>query len=157
MARTYTPEEKERALKLFADQGAAAAARETDIPRTTISRWASTSGVMSDRAEKTRVATEAAAVHAAAKREALKSASRERALDLIERMAHAHIEFVGKDGRREEIDKATAGACKDYAIAAGVLIDKAELLDGRATSRNEIRNIDQLDGEIERLLDGVGA
>lgn len=148
----YTDEQKREALKVYAEYGPAEAGRQTGIPRGTISQWARRAGVTDTRRKNTTEATKAAAEKAAKLRESLKLLSRERAVDLIERMTELHIEFVGKDGRREEIDRATAAACKDYAVAVGVLIDKAELLDGRATSRQETRNIDQMDREIERLL-----
>lgn len=148
----YTEEQKREALKLYREHGAAEAAKRTGIPRGTIAAWANKVGATTERLEKTRKATEAAADRAAKLREDLKLDCRDRAVDLIQRMTELHIEFVGKDGRREEIDRASAAACKDYAVAAGVLIDKAELLDGRATSRQETRNIDQMDREIERLL-----
>jgi hypothetical protein len=156
VATEYDDKQKAEALSLYAEHGPAEAGRRTGIPRTTISRWAGETGVRTDREAKTREATKAAAEKAAKLRETLKSNCRDRAVDLIHRMEEMHVEFVGKDGRREEVAKATAAACKDYAVAVGVLIDKAELLDGRATSRQETRNIDQMDREIERLLVGDG-
>jgi hypothetical protein len=61
MARTYyTAEQRTEALKLYAEAGPAEASRRTGIKRATISKWASRNGVSSDRADRTRKATEAA-------------------------------------------------------------------------------------------------
>lgn len=153
----YTEEQKREALKLYAEHGPAEAGRQTGIPRATISQWAKRSGVTVTRAKNVREATKAAADKAAELREKLKLDCRNRAVDLVGRMAEVETLFVGKDGERVQVDRATAIACKDLAVAAGVLIDKAELLDGRATSRQETRNVDQMDSEIEKLLGQMAA
>jgi hypothetical protein len=60
MARcNYTTEQRTEALKVYAEAGPAEASRRTGIKRATISKWASRHGVSSDRAERTRRATEA--------------------------------------------------------------------------------------------------
>lgn len=148
----YSQKARETALAIYRDQGPAAAAKETGINGGTIRKWASEAGVTDDREKRTQAAIEAAARDAAEKREKLKVECRTRALDLLERFNRSHEYFVGKDGDRVALDAPQAGDIKDYAIAIGVLIDKAELLDGRATSREEHRNVDQLDREIEQLM-----
>ena len=152
LRRKYTEEQKREALKLYAEHGPAEAGRQTGIPRATISQWAKRAGVTVTRAKNVQEATKAAAEKAAQLREKLKRDCRSRAVDLVERMAEVETLFVGKDGDRVTVDRATATACRELAVACGVLIDKAELLDGRATSRQETRNVDQMDREIERLL-----
>lgn len=153
----YSQNAKDTALAIYMDEGASVAAKETGISADTIRRWASRAGVSEDRAKSTQKATEQAAQDAALKREQIKVDCRNRAVDLIQRMSEEHTMFVGKDGRRVQIDRADASACREYAVAVGILIDKAELLDGRATSREEHRNVDQLDREIESLLAGADA
>lgn len=154
MARhSYTDEQKRKALELYRTDGPTAVQEQLGIPKSTVRQWARKAGVCTVRVAKTHAATEAAAADNAVHREALKLEARVRALDLIDRMERAHVEFVGKDGRRETLDKATATACREYAVAAGILIDKAELLDGRATGRMDFRNMDQIDRELERMLE----
>ncbi len=148
----YSKKARDTALRIYVEEGPAEAAKETGISRTTITTWANREGVTADRTKNTQKATEASAADAAAKREKLKVECRTRALDLLERFNRSHEYFVGKDGDRVALDAPQAGDIKDYAIAIGVLIDKAELLDGRATSREEHRNVDQLDREIEQLM-----
>jgi len=148
----YSKNARETALVIYKEQGPAEAAKQTGINGGTIRKWAVEAGVTEDRTKNTRKATEAAAADAARKREQIKLDCRNRAVDLINRMAEQHTMFVGKDGKRVEVDRADASACREYAIAVGILVDKAELLDGRATSREEHRNVDQLDREIDALL-----
>jgi hypothetical protein len=149
----YSKKARDTALKLYVEEGPAVAAKETGISSTTIRQWAKRSGVTEDREKRTQAMIEAAARDAAAKREKIKLECRRRALDLLERFDARHEYFVGKDGDRKHLDNPTAGDVKDYSIAIGVLIDKAELLDGRATDRTEHRSTDQLDREIEKLLE----
>lgn len=151
----YSQKARETALKLYAEGGAAFAAKGTGINGGTIAKWASQAGVTIDQQKRTQAATEAAVAAAAEKRETIKLECRAQALEILRRMGIAHEYFVGKDGNRAKLDLPQAGDMKDYAIAFGVLVDKAELLDGRATSRDEHRNVDQMDREIEQLLTGA--
>jgi hypothetical protein len=151
----YSKRARETALKIYVEDGPAVAAKETGISATTIRQWAKRSGVTDDRQKRTQAMIEAASRDAAEKRETIKLQCRRRALDLLERFDTRHEYFVGKDGDRAALDNPTAGDIKDYSIAIGVLIDKAELLDGRATDRTEHRSTDQLDREIEKLLESA--
>lgn len=153
----YSAKAKKEALRIYTEEGPGEAAKQTGISATTIRNWARRSGATVDREKRTQRATEAAAAAAAVKRERLKVECREKALELLDRFDRQHEYFVGKDGDRKALDNPQAGDIKDYAIAIGVLIDKAELLDGRATSREEHRSVDQLDREIDRLLSEVGS
>ena len=151
----YSKKARDTALRIYVEQGPAVAAKETGISSTTIRQWAKRSGVTEDREKRTQAMIEAAARDAAEKREKIKVECRTKALDLLGRMDCAHAYFVGKDGDQKQLDRPTASDVKDYAVALAVLIDKAELLDGRATDRTEHRTTDQLDREIEKLLEGA--
>lgn len=151
----YSKKARETALKLYVEEGVAAASNRTGIARQTIATWAKRAGVTDDAQKRTQAATVAAAAVAAEKREQLKVESRAMALEILRRMGIQHDYFVGKDGDRAKLDLPTAGDMKDYSIALGVLIDKAELLDGRATGRTETRSLDKVDDLISQLLDGV--
>lgn len=150
----YSKKARETALKLYVEDGPGAAAKETGISRSTISKWATRAGVADDRTKSTQKATEAAAAEAARQREQIKVECRRQALEMIRRLGIRHEYFVGKEGTRRDLDLPTASDVREYSVAIGVLIDKAELLDGRATDRTETRSVDQLDREIDKLLSG---
>ena len=90
MTRTkYTLEQRTEALKLYAEAGPAEASRRTGSKRGTISKWASRDGVSSDRAERTRKATEAARQSYAEGRARRSAALAQEADALIERLKDA--------------------------------------------------------------------
>jgi len=122
MARTYTPEQRARALGLYREGlPASEVARRTSIPRGTITRWASEGGVESARAEKTARATEAAKLSWERRRVQLADEEGAVAAGLLDRMRDA-----------------TPLETFNLARAHGILIDKAELLAGRATARLDV-------------------
>ncbi len=114
--RTYTPEQRAEALQLYETQGPKRAAKETGIPRNTITTWAQTAGVSSSRASKTRAASDALSADAARTRAeaALKAiVLADRLLDLLsERIA----------------DEAGDIPAKDLAVMFGIVSDKHRLL-----------------------------
>ena len=166
MARTYTPEQRARALGLYREGlPASEVARRTSIPRGTITRWASEGGVESARAEKTARATEAAKLSWERRRVQLADEEGAVAAGLLDRMRDA-----------------TPLDTFNLARAHGILVDKAEgLLAGRATARLDVpphvtpaearleleqlsrtlaarrdghdgASRDRMDGEIDRML-----
>ncbi len=52
----------------------------------------------------------------------------------------------------ERVEKAEPGEAKALATALAILVDKAELLSGRATERTEAGAAVNMDAEIERLI-----
>ncbi|MGK2947778.1 MAG: transposase [Acidimicrobiales bacterium] len=140
--RTYTDEQKAEALALYASHGAAETARLTGVPEGTLQSWAHRSGVATACNENRR-----------ANVEALKTKWAERRLVMVHEIgAVAHMALA-----QAEAAVAT-GACKDakdFATTMAILVDKAQLLSGEATSRTESRTTDQLDREIERLLEAT--
>ena len=79
----------------------------------------------------------------------------QRITDLLERINHKHIEFVGKDGRRETIDKATAQATRDYSVSVGILVDKLRLELGEVTDRTENVSKSDFGREVAELVEKV--
>lgn len=153
--RVYTPNQKARALKLYTEHGPAHASRQTGIPRATISKWASRGGVTVARNEKTRAATEAAVASRAVLRERARDLMAQRTVDLLERIEEPHLEFVGKDGRREVLEKAPGSATRDYAVSVGILIDKLRLELGEVTDRTERVSKSEFDREVAELVQKV--
>lgn len=66
--RTYTPEERDAALRLYEAEGTSAAAKQTGIPKSTIQSWARAAGVRTVRDENVRARVEAAQLDNAQRR-----------------------------------------------------------------------------------------
>ena len=79
----------------------------------------------------------------------------QRVVDLLERINQSHTEFVGKDGRREKLDTATAQATRDYSVSVGILVDKLRLELGEVTDRMENVSKSDFDREVAELVEKV--
>lgn len=126
--RTYTDEEKQRALALYETDGLAEAVLQTGIPKGTISSWGERAGLQTHGNEQT-----AAAV------EATKLRWEERRLTLAHEMGS--VAELALKVARENLE---AGKTRDAQAAAttmAILADKAQLLTGAATGRTESREL----------------
>lgn len=137
-ARTrYTPAQRQAALDLYLEHGAAVAGEKTGIKPETIRAWASKNGLGAFRSEKTRAAVEA--------KKLSYEEYRAEMLGLLEQVAttgaRKALEMVRDgDGKLSEVVGAFTRAIHDIA-----------LLEGRATERTE--QVGTVDAEIQRLLD----
>jgi len=122
--RTYTPEQREEALRLIAEVGPAEASRRLEIPAGTIRSWAWRHGVATPvpESERTRAATDAAKLSWAQRRLELGRETGAVASELLDRIREA----------------TKAADVRSLATAFGVVVEKAQLLDGAATERVEI-------------------
>lgn len=152
----YTDQQREAALAAYVEHGSAEAARRLDIPARTIRYWANQAELTQARAEKTEAAREMLALRHAEMREELRVRLLEKALDALDRMDATHIDYRGKDARKVEWDVAPAGAFKDYATGAAILIDKYRLEMGEHTARAEVTSETAIDAEVRRLVDELG-
>lgn len=120
--RAYTAEQREEALALYREHGAAEAARRTGVTAGTIRAWASRGDVATERAEHQRAHIEAARLRWEERRTT---------------MAHEIGETASRalDHVTTSIDSGKARDAKDYATTMAILVDKAQLLSGGATSR----------------------
>jgi hypothetical protein len=154
-APVRTEADRQNAIALAQQKGLAAAARETGIPRPTISRWMAAAGLVTNTSPRTAAAT-AAAIH---RRELLRARLDNKLLRmadrLLDRMNSPHVEFRGSDARKVVYPRAPAAAVQNYAVSAGILIDKYRLESGEATSRSESRDITGDDHEREALRDAI--
>jgi hypothetical protein len=140
MARvTYTREQRTEALTLYTELGPAEASRRTGIKRATISKWASRDGVSSDRAERTRKATEAARQSYAEGRARRSAALAEEADALIERLREANPVNAA------HLSRAIHLLIQDAAFEAN---------EPDSTER-EYPTPDEFDREVQELLDKV--
>lgn len=126
--RSYTDEDKAAALALYAEQGPTEVERQMGIPKATVASWAKRTGTRTVCIEKARARVEAAHL-----------AWEERRLDMADRIGTAaELALV-------QCENALAGIAgspsmrdaKDAATTMAILIDKAQLLTGAATSRQE--------------------
>ncbi len=158
MSRTYTDQERSEALGFYEEVGAADAARLCDfvVSAGTIRQWAHRAGMSRYSAEKTQAATEATRRRASERRAELQELLLSRAIDMLLRMDETHKDFRGKDAVAVFWDKAPAGAAKDYATAAAILLDKYRLEMGEHTDRTQMITIGAVDEAIERLTVQLG-
>jgi hypothetical protein len=140
--RIYTPEQREDALRLIADVGPAEASRRLEIPAGTTRSWAWRHGVATPvpESERTRAATDAAKLSWAQRRLELARETGAVASELLERMR----------------DATKAADVRSLATAFGVVVEKAQLLDGAATERVEISEADRRE-RVAALRDEVAA
>lgn len=138
----YTDEQRQQAVDLYTEHGTAEASRRTGIPRRTIRRWANQAGaVAAANTKETEAATRAARIQAAwgdyREQEALQAGG-----------------TAARARRRvaEALDAGDHQVIRAAAIAYGILIDKAELLSGRATERIESWSESELDRELRDLV-----
>lgn len=144
---TYTDDQKAEALALHLEHGTAEASRRTGIPSRTIIRWAGETGQTAQaNAEKTQAARAQGAQQVSAmwadyrSREAAAAGG---AAANARRAIHAAIEDGGTNYARD---------AKDLAVVYGILIDKAELLSGNATTRIETWAQTELDRDLRSLV-----
>lgn len=127
--RTYTDDEKAAALALYAEQGPTAVTDAMGIPKATVASWAKRTGTRTVCVEKARARVEAAHL-----------AWEKRRLEMADRIGHAAElalvqceNAIAGDGERSP----SMRDAKDAATTMAILIDKAQLLTGAATSRQE--------------------
>ena len=143
---TYTEDQRAEAVAMYREHGATHTATTLDIPRRTILDWAKKAGAVAQAdQEKTADARAVAAERVAAvwgdfrEDEALGAGSA--AVQLRQRLLTA----ATADMPEPQLIRACA-------TAYGILIDKAELLSGRATQRIETWAESELDDEIRGLV-----
>lgn len=142
MPRDYTPRERDDALALTGEHGAAEASRMTLIPAATLRSWTArathrASAVAPGVAENAPTGATPGATYA------------QRRAELPARLAEALGDAV--DRARDALRAGRARDARDFAVTAGILIDKLRLEEGRATARTEHATAD-LDAEVEQLL-----
>lgn len=163
MSKTrYTTAQREEALELYLDHGAAETARRTGIALGTLKSWASRSGVASAATETTAAAVEAHRLTVAERKVAL-------ARDLmgdIERLRGQLFEpcverkVVTLAGGKErgvhevvdvELGQPSFSDQKAIMTTVAIAIDKVQVLTGQATEILEHRVTSPIDEELQRL------
>lgn len=128
MARTYTDEQRAEGVALCLEVGMAEAHNRTGIPKPTLSRWL-TPEQQTEMAErfqqKTAAATEASRQHWAE----LRAVMVDEAGDVAQRLLRLIADHTG------DLAPSSPRDAKDLATAMAILVDKAQLLSGDATSR----------------------
>lgn len=112
----YSDEAKAEALRIFQNEGLAAASRASGATKTSIRRWAKAAGIVTEHATKTAAATEAAQIDAAAVRAATASKS----IKAADAIADLILERLPTEGGLI--------ALKDLATIQGILVDKHVVL-----------------------------
>jgi hypothetical protein len=143
----YTEAEKQKGLDLYQSSGPKAAAETLGTSERTIHRWAAAAGLIepvTDVEQKTRAARAANAERVAR----VWADFREQ-----EALASGALAARVRGEIRERVDRGEAGKdLRDLAVTYGILIDKAELMSGQATSRIEVWAETELDQELRSLV-----
>ena len=139
--RSYTAEQKAKALDLYIEHGAAEAERRCDVPSTTIRKWAERAGLTNARANHATAATEAA-------RKTWAQRKSEVAL-----LAGAESEAIV----RQMLETPSAQAKAYLARAFALMVDKTQLLEGGATGRVEVSTAEEREQRVHELRDEVAA
>lgn len=132
-----TADERQHAIDLAVEHGPAEAARRTGIPPGTIAAWCSRAGLATVATERTAAAVAHHAAKAHEKREQLRSKLLDKAADMLDRMDEPVTEYKGNLAREVQYPRPPAADCKNYAVAAAILIDKLRLESGEVTDRHE--------------------
>jgi hypothetical protein len=167
-SQKYTPDFKYHAVMLAKKMGAKKAARKLreqneEMDKLTdrhIRAWARELKIdivhSEDLAAKERL-TYKRKVKNAETREAMREKLLVRVHDILDAMDQPHQQWLKGEGGILELKTLTrppSNAIRDYAVAAGVLIDKFRLEAGEATSRSETvsgKQRDAIDEELEKL------
>lgn len=140
--RTWTTEQRAQALELYAEHGAAAAARTTGIPSGTVKAWASRRGVQPlhriKNSEGVRAAVE--------RRQRTAEDRRTRLVELLGEIAELGAE------RELELLSVESVSLRDVVGARTRAIHDLQLLAGDATSRTEHTGLDADRGAVEERL-----
>lgn len=133
-----SPEQKAEALAIYAVSGLAEAHRQTGVPKPTLHRWANDAGldvaaISIAHVEQTAAATEARIARCDAKRAEIRERILDAAGTMLDRIDLPHKEFRGNLATEVNYDTAPADACRSYATAFGILLDKYRLEVGEAT------------------------
>jgi hypothetical protein len=145
MPARRSAEEREAALALFDEYGAAETARRTGIPVRTVTEWASKAGLIAPAdAEKTRAA------HAATADRVQRTWADFRENEALSAGAAANV--LRTRIRDLVASQAPGREVQAHAVAYGILIDKAELLSGQASQRIEVWAQTDLDVELRGLI-----
>jgi hypothetical protein len=143
----YSEAEKAKGLDLYQTVGPAAAAAQLGTSERTIHRWAAAAGLVepvTDVEQKTRAARAANAERVAR----VWADFREQ-----EALAAGALAARLRNELRTRVDSRGEGKdLRDLAVTYGILIDKAELLSGQATSRIEVWAETELDQELKDLV-----
>lgn len=161
--RTYSDQEKQAALALYLDHGAAEAARRTGIAAGTLKSWASRNGVASVATEQRTAAVAAAQLTLADRKLALAS-------DLLDDAQRLRAQLfapcvmrkpmtvsLGKDAGSTiditdvELTQPCFADQRQIMTSIAIAVDKVQILTGAATEITEHRHADQVDDELRRL------
>jgi len=154
---TYTDEQRTEALQSYTEHGTTATSKRLNIPRRTILTWAKDAGLIA-RADQEKTA-EAKAANAERVQAAWGDYRENEALgagSAAVRLRTALLEAVEGDTITHEDGRLylsiSPQLIRALSISYGILIDKAELLSGRATQRIETWAESELDTEIRHLI-----
>jgi transposase-like protein len=139
----YDTATKQQTVTLYREHGTAETSRRTGIEPRTIRLWAKNAGATAERQNERRDTIDGLQVENERRRAEFHHELFAKCVDLLRRMDQPHIDFRGKDARMVTYPIASSQDVKNYALAVGILLDKARLEEGKTTGRTETVTIDE--------------
>lgn len=152
MSNSYTPEQRAEAVAMYAEHGPSYVEREMGIPKGTVTKWGQADGVETRFIENAEANVQASCLKWEQRRADLVHKMGELAEKAMQRVEDSlyEIEHI-TDHKGNEIDaRYTANSAKGYATTMAILVDKAQLLSGAATTRNESIVFDARDELVQK-------
>ena len=144
----YSEADRQKAVDLYIEAGAAEAARQIGCDPRTVRRWAKDAGVSADRDQVLTEGGERLAKQNEYNREQVRDLLLSKTMDLLLRIDEEHIEYkaAGSTMHTLRYETATSGDVRNYASAVKDLLNLYRLEMGESTSRSE------LVGDVDREL-----
>lgn len=160
-ART-DPEQRAAAIAVYREHGLAEAHRVSGIPKSTLRDWAKAEGLdprelASASLDQVAAANEAREARIVAMRLELRENLLSAATDMTERLRSPHVDYRGRDMVEVTFEHAPADACRNYAVAAAVFIDKFRLESGETTGHVQVDRgpVEQQKQRVSKLRDDL--
>lgn len=160
----YSDSQQAEALKLYKTHGPTAVQKQLGIPKGTVTRWAKRDGVETVSVERTRAATQAAAVYSKARRDELKALLLDDAHRLRAQLWQPArlVNFGGKDNTLAEtmldeplfVDKKNIMSSVSIAVGSAMKIDQADNDNGSSTAKSMLERLAEQLQVVELADDG---
>jgi MerR HTH family regulatory protein len=136
----WSDKTKRQALEIYQESGSPTASRATGVPQATIRFWARELDIQPPEDYRAQYRKDLehlvqwTEVEISAMRQELRGRLIHMAGKIVNRMEEPYEEFVGVQARAVTYEIPPSGATRDFAVAAGILIDKFRLESGEASA-----------------------
>jgi hypothetical protein len=157
-AKTYTQQQKDAALALYATHGPTAVEKQLGIPKNTVAGWARKAGTRTVRPERVRAAIEAKVADGKLRRSSIVQrlyGRTEKILDRLEADTYAYTVAMKESVKKIEDAAPPAEAERNHATAIGIYLDKAAKLEDYDKSPADSAAV--AGSVVDKLMEGFTA